>query len=191
MRGCLLVSEEIIRQYEPREEWLNHKSELHGIGHMLRVLVLQELLCDDLERQGVQVDRTVTRFAAMTHDVGRIDDGVDPEHGWRSAEWIKGHLAESMSPETLDAVTYCVYWHAPHDDEAPVMTNELKVLKDADGLDRVRLGDLDESLLRTDCARELIPVAEKLCDESMLTGAPGGDFNSVLEAVKKLGMLAP
>lgn len=158
----LPIPEQLIRKFEPKSSWLSHDSELHGVDHMARVFILQELICDRLEEQGIAVDREVVRWAAATHDVGRIDDGVDLEHGTRSAEWIEENLYDQMSPEMLDMVTYIVHWHVPPDSEAPVMTTELKVLKDADALDRVRLGDLDTSYLRTDVATGLVGLAEDL-----------------------------
>jgi len=41
-------------------------------------------------------------------------------------------------------------------------------LKDADGLDRVRINDLNPAMLRLPVSRQLVPVAEKLYMESML-----------------------
>jgi hypothetical protein len=40
------------------------------------------------------------------------------------------------------------------------------LLKDADGLDRVRLGDLDPRFLRNPQARDMIPFAEALFEET-------------------------
>ncbi len=136
------------------------------------------------------VNREATRWAASVHDIGRVDDGPDPEHGTRSAKWMKAHIPAGMSPETADIATYTVHWHVPEDSEAPEMTTELKVLKDADSLDRVRLGDFDESYLRTDAAYGLIEVAEKLYKAS-LPSDPGEQesFQTVLSAAIKLGLV--
>ena len=158
---------------------------------MARVLILQELIAGQLEREGLKLDREALRYAAMTHDVGRLDDGKDLEHGTRSAQWIKENLSNKMSPETLDIATYIVHWHVPSDGDAPVMTEELKVLKDADGLDRVRLGDLDPNYLRTEPAKKLLKVAERLYDLSV---APEGtnepnSFSAVLSAAGRMGII--
>ena len=55
-------------------------------------------------------------------------------------------------------------WHAPEDDQVPAWTPELTVLKDADGLDRVRLGPsgFDSSYLRTAEAGRLVDYAGEL-----------------------------
>lgn len=169
---------------------MRHKSVLHGPAHMIRVFILQELICQQLEKEGTQIDREATRWAASVHDIGRVDDGNDLEHGRRSAEWMKQNAPADMSPETLDTATYIVHWHVPHDDEAPVMTTELKILKDADGLDRVRLGDFDERYLRTDAAKNLIEPARELYEASLSENPAELDtFQTVLAAAAKLGLI--
>lgn len=186
-----LIPKRLLYEFETQEAWLMHDSLLHGVPHMTRVFILQELICDQLEEQGIAVNRDATRWAASVHDVGRLDDGTDLEHGLRSAEWMRQNQPESMSAETADIATYIVHWHVPHDIEAPVMTTELKVLKDADGLDRVRLGDLDESYLRTDAAKNLVRTARQLSDAS-LPSQPGEreSFDTVVDAAIKLGLVS-
>lgn len=188
--GIRPIPIELAMKYRPHTSWLSHESEIHGIDHMTRVFILQELICDRLEEQGITVNREATRWAAMAHDVGRVDDGIDAQHGRRSAEWIKNNLSGRMSPELLDTVTYIVHWHVPPDHEAPVMTTELQVLKDADGLDRVRLGDLDPAFLRTDVALELIDIAQDLYD-SYLKHRSDDEFRSVVQAATAIGLVSP
>ena len=180
----------LLRKFETKRSWLRHDSYFHGVDHMARVFILQELICSQLENQGIEVNRQAVRFAAMAHDVGRIDDSTDLDHGRRSAEWIKENLSADISSEMMDTVTYIVHWHVPPDHEAPVMTTELKALKDADGLDRVRLGDLDVSRLRTDVARALVGTAEDLYYESQQSdGEDSRSFQAVLEAAMRLGLV--
>lgn len=181
---------ELIKKFEPKSSWLLHEGELHGVDHMTRVFILQELICDNLEEQGVAVNREAIRWASMAHDVGRLSDsGLDQQHGNRSAQWIKDNLSEHMSSEMLDVVTYSVHWHVPPDSEAPTMTTELKVLKDADALDRVRLGDLDTRYLRTDVAKEMVGLSEDLY-QSYLDNRVDDAFDAVLNAGLSLGIIA-
>lgn len=188
----MTISEELLRSFEPKESWLLHDSYDHGVGHLTRVFMIQELICNLLEERGIAVNRDATRYAAMAHDVGRTHDGHDPDHGWRSADWIKNNLTDQMTPELLDTVTYIVHWHVPPDNDAPEMTTELQVLKDADGLDRVRLGDLNVSYLRTDAAKELVDIAEQLYNLSLPidSNQDKETFEDVLRAAKKLQLLA-
>ncbi len=184
----LPIPEQLIRKFETKSTWLSHDSELHGVDHMARVFILQELICSKLEDQGIAVNREVVRWAAATHDVGRVDDGVDLEHGKRSAQWIKNNLSNQMSTEILNAVIYTVTWHVPPDYEVPEMTTELKALKDADALDRVRLGDLNVSYLRTDAALELVELAEDLY-QSYMKVKTSRAFDSVLRAASFLELV--
>jgi HD superfamily phosphodiesterase len=187
------IPEQLIRDFEPQESWLAHDSDIHGVGHMSRVFILQELICDLLERRGAVVNREAVRWAAITHDVGRVDDGLDLEHGRRSAEWIKNNLHDRLSPELIDMVTYIVHWHVPPDEEAPVMTTELKILKDADGLDRVRLGDLDTRYLRTSAALELISIARQLEEHSFPKDQSKNTketFIDIVRAAKEIGVVS-
>ncbi len=181
------ISERLLRDFEPKQSWLLHDSSVHGVDHMARVFILQELICDILESQNTAVNREALRWASSTHDIGRINDGLDLDHGTRSARWISDNLSNYMTPELLDVVTYIVHWHVPSDDKAPVMTTELQVLKDADALDRVRLGDLDPRYLRTDAAMSLIGVAEDLYDSFLNVRGDGDDFNSVGRAARRIG----
>lgn len=187
------ISEQLLRDFEPQESWLAHESYLHGVGHLTRVFIMQELICNLLEEQGITVNRQATRWAAIVHDVGRVDDGPDLDHGMRSAAWMKNNLQDKISPETLDVATYIVHWHVPHDEEAPEMIRELQVLKDADGLDRVRLGDLNPEFLRTDVAPQLVDIATKL-ERLSRPKDPAAtmieDFEDVLRAARDLRLVA-
>ncbi len=186
-----LIPFNLMMKFEPKQSWLSYDSWLHGVDHMARVFVLQELICGLLEQQGESVNREAVRWAAMAHDVGRLDDGLDLQHGERSALWIKQNLNQHMTPELLDMVTYIVHWHVPNDHEAPVIIAELAVLKDADGLDRVRLGDFDASFLRTSVASGLIETAKKLYEESLVHDGDQaqGSFKSVLNAALNMGLI--
>lgn len=179
----------LLLKFQTKNEWLQHDSWIHGIDHMMRVFILQELICSHLEKQRETINRNAVRWAAATHDVGRLDDGTDLLHGQRSARWIKENLHDRMSADDLDTVAYIVHWHVPHDYEAPEMTKELAVLKDADGLDRVRLGDLDQSFLRTSVAPQLVDIATALYQESTMHNQMKS-FESVLTAAINLGIVS-
>ena len=91
----------ILDRYRPRPEWFAHDPDgIHGIAHVTRVLVWAEQLAAWMHDHGRPVDVEVVRCAAVTHDVGRHDDGRDPEHGRRSARWVRAHRA--ALPVALD-----------------------------------------------------------------------------------------
>lgn len=158
--------------YKPSKSWFLHDPYgIHGLGHAARVLIHADRISSSMLRHGQQVDRDVVLWAAALHDVRRMDDGADPEHGARAADWIHSggaaHQLLSLTDLQRERLEYCCRWHVPPDEKAPEMTPELICLKDADGLDRVRLGDLDPSRLRTFFARGLTQAAQELHDRSL------------------------
>lgn len=154
-------------KYRPAAGWFREPDGIHGVAHAARVLVLANELSERLMADGVHVDRDVVRWAAVVHDVGRLDDGADLEHGERSADWFLTHardIASHLTEQQRQRVADAVRWHVPWDDEVPVQaqTPEWICLKDADAIDRLRFDDLDVRLLRTDHARTMVGWARLL-----------------------------
>lgn len=143
--------------YEPSVQWYLHApSNIHGLGHAARVLVWADVLGRWMIERGEVLDLDVVRWAAVLHDIRRMDDGRDLPHGERAGQWIQENRQKIHFPLTefqLDSVTYCCKWHVSPDRQAPTLTPELICLKDADALDRVRVGDI--AFLRTQRARAL------------------------------------
>ena len=172
---------ELVR-YIPDPAWFARDPfGIHGIGHEARVLVLGAVLGRLLIKNGISVDEEAMRWFASTHDVCRLEDGPDVEHGARSSLWIYGHM-EGVIPENKMAhVSYLNRWHVPSDLLAPNLTPTLKAAKESDGLDRVRdteWGGLCVSILRYDISRSLMaPTAMKL--HAMSTTSPEWAKNQV------------
>jgi uncharacterized protein len=155
------------------------------------VFILQGLLSNLLEKDGVVINREAVRWAARTHDLRRIDDGLDIDHGVRAAQWIVDNLTATIPLEAIGAATYTVSLHNTSDELIPDMTPELSVLKDADGLDRVRLSDLEPNYLRSEYAKTLlIPIADALfrnsAGKSKYKEKP---FECVVVAALRLGII--
>lgn len=106
---------------------------------------------------------------AYIHDLGRSNDFVDRNHG---AESVARHFDKfehlwkiyGLTPQEQDYIKKAVIQHStkewtnPGDDGYDVMA----ILKDADALDRCRLGDLDPSYLRYSESIELICVIRSI-----------------------------
>lgn len=152
-------------------EQLDHSvlfvSKMHGLGHIERT-ILQGGFCameEGLDRS----DTALLLLACSYHDVGRQDDWVDDLHGWRSAQRIgaiTGRTGEDLKllQGAVDAhsrkeavLRETVAGYHPADLDRAVRLAQL--LKDADGLDRVRLGDLDPSYLRRETSRSRAGLA--------------------------------
>ncbi len=144
----------------PRRDWFWMKppSSLHGLAHSARVMVWTTVLAGE----GPLFEPAL--WAAACHDLRRENDGIDPDHGRRAARWVLEDLPRYLEqpPEHLDRIASACRWHSHPDREAEWRDELLWLLKDADALDRVRLGDLDERMLRSDAAREQVDAADEL-----------------------------
>lgn len=166
----------LLESFEKLQEEALYKSRVHGSGHIHRVLLFAALLA---WKEGLEEDLTRQLFrAASYHDVGRTFDGYDLEHGARSAlrlEELTGQtgdrLAELQAAVTAHALPDAkleetvASFHPADFDQAVELT---RLLKDADNLDRVRLGDLKEKFLRHASAKALADFALRLLARDQL-----------------------
>lgn len=144
----------------PRLEWFLRQppSRLHGRGHIARVMVWAAVLT-----RGTEWFDTVV-WAAACHDLRREDDGADPDHGFRAGAWVREHLAGQLAqpPAEIELIASACDWHVCADRRAKWDHPTLWLLKDADGLDRVRLYDLNPRMLRHAQTHQWIAQAQRL-----------------------------
>ena len=153
--------------------WFHKPEGIHAVGHTRRVLMLSMLLAC-LEKFS-PADRDLLARAAICHDIGREDDGYDPGHGQASyARTCRECLVQWANPEENEIFRFIVENHDLPDSKAyqrvqryqlGEMERTLRLydtFKDADGLDRVRLGDLNPDYLRTPSAPRLLLVAHQI-----------------------------
>ena len=166
---------------------------IHGAGHIRRVYVLAERLTRELGSDETARRRVLT--AALWHDIGRTHDGVEPEHGARSVtRAVELGLVDELTSADVAVVLFAIRFHSLDDEtggaaasdgqeEDPLLAlllphplplpppdpvaalQTLWLLKDADALDRIRLGlgdDCDPSYLRFERSRKLIGFAQRL-----------------------------
>lgn len=142
-------------------------SKMHGLGHIERT-ILQGGFCA-MEEGLDRPDTELLLLACSYHDVGRQNDWVDDLHGHRSAQRIgaiTGRTGEDLKllqgavdahSRREPALRPTVEGYAPADPDRAILLAQL--LKDADGLDRVRIGDLDPSYLRKESSRKRAGLA--------------------------------
>ena len=148
---------------------------IHGLGHIRRTLLLSLLMAhiDQLSDQRTRI----LAYASVYHDIGRTHDGADDYHGYASYQKvIAKELLRNVETHDVNVIKELIERHAisdrhafdleslkePTKDEVGFL---LRYFKDADGLDRVRLGDLNVKYLRTNAARKMPIVAQKLLAE--------------------------
>lgn len=145
-------------------------SAIHGSGHIERVMLLGAVLAM-LEDES-EDDTALLMDMCSYHDTGRVSDWLDEFHGCRSCYKLEG--LTGRGGEELKLIMAGVEAHSRRDDDmdsviakhAPeniVRAKQLALLlKDADGLDRVRIGDLDPKFMRTAAAKSLTDFSEYL-----------------------------
>jgi hypothetical protein len=156
----------------PLPESFTHASSLHGQAHVSRVMVHAFRL---LEATGWSEEAPRLWAAVYLHDLARTHDGVCYRHGGDAmkkfetmpdvrALFAQGGVRESDYPAIQTAVVHhSLPKELDHDHPHWRLTS---LLKDADGLDRVRLGDLDPRYLRNPESRGMVQFAEALFDQT-------------------------
>lgn len=162
--------------------WFLRPHSIHGLSHTRRVLIHAAALAEPAGLNPTEFEALV--HAVAWHDIGRTHDGWEREHGRQSVARIKDlNLAVDLDPDVLGLVLFAIEWHSTDDDlaieatggakeastaHAPDLDPRLRVLwtlKDADGLDRVRIHDLDVTRLRSEAARARETEAWRLYEE--------------------------
>jgi len=164
--------------------WFRRASRLHGESHTRRVHVHAQRLLERLRWD--EADARLVLRAALWHDIGRETDGVEPPHGARGAARADElGLTAGLPPDDAALVRFAITRHSLSDGGAAAHAVELAaaedrarrlaqperalrvlwVLKDADALDRVRLGfgeRADPRQLRHPEAIDQIGFADRL-----------------------------
>lgn len=147
-------------------EFLMADSAWHGPDHCARVLLLVLILGH--RKQLPEEDIEALCLAAVFHDSRRQDDYADRGHGKRASEYYR-HFCQKNNIRPNRLAGFIMHFH---DLEDCIGFSEItrkpfgrerylrlyQVFKDADALDRFRLGPdaLDVSMLRTREARQLV-----------------------------------
>lgn len=169
------------------EEYFHNFEGIHGKNHCSRVLLHSLSMARELQLP--DEERHVLALASCLHDIGRVDDEEDEMHGERSIDCIGEHgisvvgincvntddayELEYLEEDAEDALYFLIENHCISDGKAKTALEQsdwdeekkayvwrlFKIFKDADGLDRVRLGDLDSNYLRTEAGKRRVFIA--------------------------------
>ncbi|MFH1119463.1 MAG: hypothetical protein V1775_06535 [Bacteroidota bacterium] len=168
----------------------DHPSLLHGIMHTYRVMI-HTLRLGLLT--GYIHEARLAFFAAYIHDMARKHDGYCTRHGADAAN-LKLPLYhdlfvrnETTLPELLIIGKACMM----HSLSTELPLNDpdripVAILKDADALDRIRLGanDLDPAFLRLKESHACIPFSQQLYFHS--TGLEPDTFENIMNLSDEL-----
>ena len=148
----------------------HQESSIHGEDHSARVLLMCLIMAEELGLS--MADRKILATAAIYHDTKRTHDWVEPEHGRASSAYYHSDVTH---PDPL-VEFLCEYHCLPDEQGYQEIRNNRKlnknkeksirlfnIFKDADGLERVRLGDIrremDMKQYRLSITKELTLVA--------------------------------
>jgi hypothetical protein len=149
---------------------------LHGIDHTVRVVFWVLYLVEISNRQGYAIsegDALAAMYAALIHDLSRKNDHAGGQHGKDAANDYRHLLETRLSGVTLERCLTAVAWHG-FSDEPDVRDPVWMLLKDADALDRARLGEpgtgygCDPSRLRLPVLQENTPILQGCLDLSVM-----------------------
>lgn len=149
-----------------------HASTLHGQSHVARVMVHGFRI---IEGTGWVHEAPRLWAAVYLHDMARTHDGLCYRHGGDAMKKFETlpHLRElftraGVRDEDYPLIHTAVVHHClPEElDREHPHWRLTSLLKDADGLDRVRLRDLNPRYLRNPEARGMIQFAEALFAET-------------------------
>lgn len=165
------VREDFVSTYEYQLliDNLPERVGLHSRNHTERVLTLALLLAEESDLS-VQ-EKEILYRSVVYHDAGRINDAIDPDHGWGGyIEYIKKFAIN-------DVAEFLIVFHCKSDSVAKKFLDAkdlsmpkervwlmYQILKDADALDRIRFGGLDTRYLRLKKSHEFIEIAKYMIE---------------------------
>lgn len=153
----------------------NMDSSIHGKEHQARVLLHCLIISEMLGLPNS--DRKILATASIYHDTQRTHDYVEKGHGKAARDY---YVEDSVKPNPI--VEFLCEYHCLPDKQGyeEIRNNRklsknrekstllYKIFKDADGLDRIRLGgirEIDVNQLRLDVSKELTLVARIMYEQ--------------------------
>ena len=141
----------------------------HDALHSARVLFLALQIAQSESHNLPKRELETLCTAAIFHDIGRTDDGLDKQHGKHGADIYRKYMKNTLRLFPSETVAQLIEAHNLPDSEAKKIVPEnkwhlLDILKDADALDRVRFrygtrDGLDVRFLRRPQSIQLYGVA--------------------------------
>ena len=157
-----------ISKFILKPSYFDSQSKLHGIKHTYRVMCLCLILGGRLH---LFRETRLAFCAAFIHDMARLHDGYCDEHGRWAAEnkldkFKNLFLENKVQPGEIEEIRTAVINHSEAQNLAKhhLYYYTSAILKDADALDRIRLGEdnLNKEYLRFVETEGLVNPAKEL-----------------------------
>lgn len=161
------------KKYYNEKYNLLDKEPIHGFNHSNRMIMLASLLYSKMKRKLKVSDLNILVAACVAHDLGREHDGADWSHGLLSEQILSKELVKEckLTEEDEKILRFVIINHSLPDSkvEMNIKKSDVKdkvrlkklayLFKDIDGLDRVRIRDLDSRYLRAEEAKKAVTAA--------------------------------
>lgn len=173
-----------------KQDYFDHESVLHGINHTYRVMFH---VLNIGQKAGMHHEIKIAFCAAFIHDMARLHDGYCTEHGPKAAKLKFPHFKNNFiklgfKDDDLRAIKLAVSNHSMRHE---IFTGHkyyktVALLKDADALDRIRIGEnnLKIQYLRIPESLHLVDFARQLYFRT--TDLPIQSFEEILEIAKTI-----
>lgn len=179
-----------ISLFQLQEHYFDHHSMMHGINHTYRVMYH---VLNIGTRLGFEEETQLAFCAAYIHDMARIHDGYCTEHGAWAAKrkmpvFRELFMNSGIDEEGLRVIRLAV---ANHSIRHEISKNHhyyktVALLKDADALDRIRIGEhnLKTEYLRYPESLEAVNFAKELYYRS--NHMVMNDFGQLIDIAKTI-----
>ncbi len=155
-------------------------SEIHAAGHCERVLLYALIIGHEIFGNN-RYALTALAHAAVFHDTRRQDDSLDTGHGARAAVYYRQFCDQTPDVDLIPEAQLMMKYHDIADMRGkvgikcdfhgplPRMFKLYDIFKDADALDRWRLGNdgLDPKYLRTGQAKAMMDYSHRIVREAL------------------------
>lgn len=172
----IIQSSNLSKYYCNHIKQINEKlivdSDVHGVSHIVRASIYV-LILSILENMSLE-DFKLTLDSILYHDIGRVNDIDDEMHGYNATKKL-GFLENNYNIEDFNTIKFVIESHSLDDNKDYEILKKydiikenralriLKIIKDADALDRVReYPYLNIKYLRTDSSKKLVSFSCEL-----------------------------
>ena len=182
----------LLHSYDRLQTGRLYESAYHGPGHIGRVMLLGAIIA--MQQRFSERETKLLLIACGYHDIGRINDYRDEQHGKRASDMLPKIPGLGVTAGEMTCIQAAVATHSTNDEKIDAFAKEYGVtaeiqvlgrdavffckgvtaenldlcrmlckgLKDADNLDRVRIGDLDIRHLRFLESKRMKASAEEI-----------------------------
>ena len=195
------ISQEEIIEFIPVKQYFakpNHFRSIHGISHIVRVMINSLVLCQLIQCPYIEV-----LIAAALHDIRRQNDKGDKDHGKRSANWFRRNyrsipFTKDLKSSEIKTVEMIISYHDAPIKSIPVSCKNrglINILRAADALDRYRLPKIKwwpkPSYLFIKEAKKLFNLSKIFVYQSELACLKNNipKERSVIEVAKEIGYI--